>query len=365
MIRINALQLQAGSFHLDISRLEVEEGRYFVLLGPTGSGKTLLLETITGLRRLRQGTIFFGSQNVSSWLPEKRAVGMVPQELFLFPHLSVAQNVCFGLPRNLSPKNRQVRLHEIAALTRIEDLLGRRIRGLSGGEKQRVALARALAPSPKVLLLDEPLSAVDGEAQELLQEMLRSLHRALRPTVLHVTHSIPEAMALGDRIGILQNGRLTQEGSPLEIWRKPATTATARFLANPNLFPAMARQEGSGSIVRLLSGEMLCSEEPTEGQVTAAIRPEEIQLVPREEEEKTGWIPGQVMEIADRGVLLAIKVQTGSLFTVFLTRQQAISMSLHLGLEVLLGIPPSAVHCCPADAERTKINSPQSPSDED
>lgn len=283
MIRIQGLELAAGAFTLSIDELMVARGEFLVILGPTGAGKTVLLETVAGLRRPRAGAIWFGEREVTALPPEDRGVGMVYQDYALFPHLTVAQNIAFGLrarrrdrdgrdrawngqpgpggrrsrepggaidergagPRAAASRRPETgrsreRVDELASLLGIEALLRRYPAGLSGGEQQRVALARALAIDPEVLLLDEPLSALDRQTRQELRTEIKRLCNELGATVMHVTHDLDEGIELGDRMAVLVDGRLRQTGSPHEVTRYPRDTAVAQLLGCPNVLPGAA-----------------------------------------------------------------------------------------------------------------------------
>lgn len=349
MIRLENLLLRAGEFELEIPDLQLSEGEYFVLLGPTGSGKTVLLEAIAGLGHQCRGSIYLGSADVSQWPPEKRGAGFVYQDYLLFPHLSVSDNIGFGL-RGMPGGERTRRVREMAELLRIEGLLGRSARGLSGGEQQRVALARALVARPRVLLLDEPLSALDSETRELLQSELRRLHQALRPTVLHVTHNSVEAMALADRVGVLGEGRLQQVGSPLEVFRQPTNSFVARFVGCRNVFSGVAR----GQSVQVLASEGRADVGPVLridgewwGRCTVVVRPEEIRLSPEEPGGAEGnCLSGIVEEATVAGAWAEVKVNVAPAFVAFLTRPDLERLAIKPGERVWLSFLSSSVHLC-------------------
>ncbi len=220
MISIDNLCLRAGAFAIEGLNLHVPTGEYAVLMGRTGSGKTSLLESICGLKPIRSGRIFLLGQDVTGLRPAERGIGYVPQDLALFPTLSVAEHLAFALRVRAwdEPAIRR-RVDEMSQLLGIGHLLQRRPAGLSGGESQRVALGRALAFQPRILLLDEPLSALDDETREEAYVLLRSVQRAAGVTTLHVTHSQNEADRLADRLLLLHNGTI-QMRSP-----EPKTTS--------------------------------------------------------------------------------------------------------------------------------------------
>ncbi|WP_417731674.1 ABC transporter ATP-binding protein [Rosistilla oblonga] len=200
MMELAEVSVAAGTFSLRGLSLRIETGEYAVLMGKTGIGKTTLLETICGLRKLGGGKIRIAGVDVSGWSAADRNVGYVPQDLALFPTMTVGQHLEFALRFRKAPRRqRAVRVREMAATLQIESLLDRKIDGLSGGEAQRVALGRALTFGPSVLLLDEPLSALDAETRQNVQAILRQINRKTGVTVLHVTHSQGEAESLADR----------------------------------------------------------------------------------------------------------------------------------------------------------------------
>lgn len=260
MITIRDLCVRLGSFALEGLNLRLEPGEYFILLGPTGAGKTVLIETLAGLQRPCGGSIWLRSATatgenheamaeatapeveITHWPPEIRGFGYVPQDYALFPHLSVAQNIAFGLHMKGVPvleQNRQVK--DMAERLGITHLLDRSVSRLSGGERQRVALARALIIAPRLLLLDEPTSAIDPNTRHDLWTELKWVQREFRVTTLHVTHNFEEAMALADRLAVLLNGRLCQVGPPEKVFRQPADRDVATFLGIHNLFEAQVR----------------------------------------------------------------------------------------------------------------------------
>ncbi len=211
MLEIKNLKLNLGQFSLNDINIKIESGEYFVMLGPSGSGKTVLLETIAGLYKPDEGSIHYNNRNLVSLPPEKRNIGFVYQNYELFPHMTVRDNIIFGLKvRKISEDIINEKLHVLVSMLKISHLLHRYPNKLSGGEKQRVALARALIISPEILLLDEPMSALDMTIKLSLQKEIKAIHKELKTTVFHVTHDIEEAVYLSDKIGIMKGGRLLE-----------------------------------------------------------------------------------------------------------------------------------------------------------
>jgi ABC-type sugar transport system ATPase subunit len=219
---------------LDGVDLTSGQGEYLVLLGPPGGGKSTFLRTVAGLERPTEGEVYIGGRLVNGLPPRVRQVAMVPQSYALYPHKSVHGNIEFPLKAESVPRNlRERKIRWAAELLGITDLLGRRPRQLSGGERQRVALARALVREPEVFLLDEPLSGVDAKLRAAARDELRRFHRQIGTATVHVTHDQDEAMGLGDRVAVLNAGRLRQVGTPRDIYDEPADTFVATFVGSP------------------------------------------------------------------------------------------------------------------------------------
>jgi putative spermidine/putrescine transport system ATP-binding protein len=232
----NASKSFGGHMVLKPFSLDIEAGQKVAILGPSGCGKTTTLRLIAGLEAPDPGgRIFFGGRDVTNVPVEKRRIGMVFQHFALFPHLTVEENVAYGLKARKAPKSQKAEtVRQMLSLVKLESKADRRIGALSGGEKQRVALARALASGPRVLLLDEPLGALDAILRVSLREELEELLSALGVTTVMVTHDQDEAMALGDQIVVMKDGRVEQSGSPFEIYHKPKTSFVAGFLGGSN-----------------------------------------------------------------------------------------------------------------------------------
>ena len=225
-----------GADVLDRVELDVGESERLAVLGPSGSGKSTLLRTISGLVRPAAGRVLLGGEDITGVPPHRRGIGLMHQEGALFLHHDVAGNVAFGLRVAGVPRaERERRTHELLDLVGLPGFEARLIGELSGGERQRVGLARALAPRPRVLLLDEPLGSLDRPLRERLVQELDELFERLRLTVVHVTHDVAEAFAIGNRVALMRAGRIVQQGAPDDLWARPASEWSAAFLGQTNV----------------------------------------------------------------------------------------------------------------------------------
>jgi len=279
MIQVVDLVAHYGQFSLKHIDVAIEEGECFVLLGPSGASKTLFLETVLGIKPPDQGQILCEGRDISRARPEERGFSYLPQDLALFPHLSVRQNIAFGLTiRRAKRPTIEERIRRVARLLAIEPLLERRnVRSLSGGEKQRVALARALVVEPEVLFLDEPFSALDPATRRQLHAEFREIWRRLKLTVVLVTHDQEEAATLADKLAVIINGKIQQCGSPAELFERPANLATARFLVLENIFQgALCPSSNNGPLHEVQCGSVRLAvaspEPPPPGPVRIGIR---------------------------------------------------------------------------------------------
>ncbi len=246
-LAIDSLDCVVGDFSLRGVSLSVPGGEYHLLLGPTGSGKSTLIKCVLGLLSPSAGRILLGGEEITSFPPERRRLGYLPQNYALFPHLDVEQNILFSLKSGRISSARAHRdLEGLLSLLKIESLRKRRVRELSGGEKQKTALARALLARPRLLLLDEPFSAVDEGSRRSLWLELKRAAGEIGVTVIHITHHLDEAYTLGERISVLIDGKIRQSGSREEIFERPGSPEVARYLNYRNIF--------AGPIVKTESG---------------------------------------------------------------------------------------------------------------
>lgn len=278
MIKAENISFAVGDFRLSDLSLQIEPRSYFVLLGPPGSGKTIFLECLCGLKTIDSGRIYIGDSDVTGLEPRARNIGYVPQDYALFPHLSVRKNIAFGLRgRGLSGREVAGKIEKMAQMLGISRLLDRRVPGLSGGEKQRTALARALVLEPRVLLLDEPVCALDEVTRHSICALLHKIQQKLELTVIHVSHNLEEAFSVADRAAILNEGAIQQTGLLSRLMRKPANEFVARFMRCENVFDGRVCEGSDGRTVEA-AGIKLAVDSQCGGEVKLAIRPEDVQL---------------------------------------------------------------------------------------
>ena len=276
---------------LDDVSVEIRQGEFFTLLGPSGCGKTTLLRLIAGSEMPTDGLILLDGQDTTYLPPNKRPVNTVFQSYALFPHLTVAQNISFGLEMMGKPRAEiAARTEKMLALVKLEAMAGRKTSQLSGGQQQRVALARALAPQPKVLLLDEPLSALDLKLRQAMQIELKRLQQETGITFVFVTHDQEEALTMSDRIGVMSNGKLQQVGTAKEIYTTPKNRFVASFIGETNFLAAKA----DGTKARLASGDVVDLAVPVSGDVTLTVRPEQVRLASANE---PGALPATITNL--------------------------------------------------------------------
>jgi len=336
----------------DVS-ISFAEGEFFGLLGPSGSGKTTLLRAIAGFVDLDAGDIFIDGRPVANRPVHRRDIGMVFQNYALFPHLTVRDNVAFGLAvRGRSNAEREQAVAELLRLVRLEGLDDRRPRQLSGGQQQRVALARALATRPRVLLLDEPLGALDKRLRQQMQVELRQIQRKVGITTIFVTHDQEEALTLSDRIAILNEGRIVQLGPPAQVYERPVSSFAASFLGDANLLEG--RVGADGVEVRGLGVVRTADRLPPAGTaVRLAIRPEKFAVGPEggigSDANRVGGVIRSALytgtsityevDVAGRAVAADGKAGDARTFTVF--QQNRAAEPLALGAAVELSWSPA------------------------
>jgi molybdopterin-binding protein len=346
VIVIRNLKVDLGNFLLQNINLEINSGEYFIILGPTGAGKTVLLEALAGLFPVLEGEVWIDSREITKLNPEKRKIGIVYQDYALFPHLSVEENIAFGLRLRKYPKGEiKEKVNAIAEIVGVTHLLERKPKTLSGGEQQRVALARVLVTEPEVLLLDEPLSALDPETKERMQSTLKEVHRRVKVTIIHVTHDFEEAIALGHRVAVLNDGRIAQVGAPEEILRQPNSEFVAHFALSRNIFTGKAEEDKDGHAFIDIGGAKLMTITESKGEVRLSLRPEDI-IISKEPIHSTArnCFQGVVSDIADRGSIIYVTVSLPPDFICLITRQSFEELELREGVRVWITFKASAVH---------------------
>ena len=341
-ISIESLSMEygaAGSGHLalDTVSLEIRDNEFFTLLGPSGCGKTTLLRLIAGLEQPSAGVIRLYGEPMQDLPPFRRPVNTVFQSYALFPHMTVTQNIGFGLEMQGKPKTEiAATVEKMLALVKLPDVGNRRADQLSGGQQQRIALARALASRPRVLLLDESLSALDMKLRKDMQIELKRLQAETGITFIFVTHDQEEALTMSDRIAVMSKGRILQVGTPNEIYERPLNRTVADFIGETNFLEADPFAGGA----RLADGQVLSlAGMPESGRITLAIRPERVSLT------DSGNLAGEVEEVVYIGTdtLYLLKVAGQSGFRVRQQNRAGSGQPLPRGAQVRLDVPAAAI----------------------
>jgi putative spermidine/putrescine transport system ATP-binding protein len=356
-IKIQGLTKKYGSMYaLDSVDLDIKSGEFLTLLGPSGSGKTTLLMAIAGFNRPDAGSIRFGEEEMILKAPHQRGVGMVFQSYALFPHMTVAENIAFPLRlRGVGAAESAERVDTALATVQLSGLGDRDIDQLSGGQRQRVALARAFVFRPRILLMDEPLSALDKKLREQMQIELKHLHEQLGVTTVYVTHDQREALTMSDRIAVINEGKLAQVDTPHVIYNRPANAFVAHFIGESTILPLT--QNGSGG---LQFGDHLIARDhagDAGSEWSLVIRPERLFVIRDEaiDPEKTVVFPGVIREFVFQGdtafALASIGEQQNLSFR-FGTDSSSSQDTLHPGDPISLGLHRSDVIIIPRDGER-------------
>lgn len=337
MIRVKNISNNWGEFELKNVSLEVKQGEYFVILGPTGSGKTLLLELIVGLYIPNKGKIFIEGKDITYEVPEKRNLGFLYQDYSLFPHFSVRKNIEYGMKlRNMSKTEIENKLKELSKMFKIQNLMHRDVTTLSGGEQQRVALARALATNPKVLLLDEPFSALDENTKANLISEMKELHQKEGITFIHVTHSQEEAMILADRIGIIMNGTIAQIGTPEEIFYKPKTKEIARFVKIENIWEGKVIEKRNEEIIIEIKGKKIVAISnhfKVGDEVRLIIRPEDV-VIGEGNTSARNVFKGVVSDVIKHGFYNIVRIDCGFQVEAAVTKQSIENLNIKEGKNI-------------------------------
>ena len=347
MLRIEGLKAVAGTFHLQGVTLEVPEASYAVLLGPPGSGKSVLIETLCGLRRPTAGRILLEGADITRLDPRDRRIGYVPQDYALFPTKRVAANAMFGLRvRGVSRAAARQRIQPLVEMLGLGPLLQRWPGTLSGGEQQRVALARALATNPDLLLLDEPVSALDEVSRDRVCRDLRRIQRDLGITTLHISHNLEEAFSVADVAAVMHDGRIVQVG-PLEtLVRRPRTVFVAQFLRAENVFTG----EADGAAVAVGPLRLRIADDRT-GPISVMVRPEHIGLSGDRQAAEPGAtvLAATIERRIDRGAYVRIDLNGPVPLVVHASHHALAHLPTEPGATIFATIRPDHVHVLDED----------------
>jgi molybdopterin-binding protein len=349
MLKIKNISVRLGNFSLRDINFSVAKGEYFVLLGMSGAGKSVLLQIIAGMIRQKEGQIILNNRDISHERIQKRSVGLVFQDSSVFPHMSVFDNIAYPL-RSRSLKKDEIRntVLNLTELTNISALLNRSPEGLSGGEQQRVALARALALKPGCLLLDEPISSLDVQLRGEMRSLLRKINQTGQ-TIVHVTHDYEEAAILANRIGVIESGRLVQTGTTDEVFHHPKSEFVANFVGIRNFFEGDLKGNGDSLKIFSTAGhELLLLSEDYDGQGHVIIRGEDIILSEVEPDSTAvNKMKGTVTGIEPARVGVEVFIDCGIVFSSLVSKESIQKFSLETGKEIWMSFKASAVKFIP------------------
>ena len=340
-LKIEQLETVAGGFRLGPLDLKAPSGSYGVLLGPPGSGKSVLVETLCGLRGATSGRILMDGQDITELDPRERRVGYVPQDYLLFPARTVGNNILLGLKAHgLGAAEAKRDMEWVLNLLDIGHLVDRWPATLSGGEQQRVALARAIAIKPRLLLLDEPVSALDEGLRERVCRDLRRLQRELEITTLHISHNQEEALAVSDWATVLHQGKLQQTGTMGELLRRPTSEMVARFFRAENVFSGMATPLDDRQSAIAFADHNLVVDGSLAGSVQFMIRPENVRLA--EEGDTTNTLTARLLDIGDRGLYQRLELDAGIPIILFEPTRRP--LDAEVGQDVRIALPAESIH---------------------
>ena len=371
LIRLSGV---AKSFDNDVIlkslNLSVNDGEFVTLLGPSGCGKTTTLRIIGGFEKPDAGDVFFASQRINDVPPNKRNINTVFQKYALFPHLNVAENIAFGLNiRKVDKKEVARRVEEMLELVNLKGFGRRSVASLSGGQQQRVAIARAVIQQPKVLLLDEPLGALDLKLRKEMQVELKNLHETLNMTFIYVTHDQEEALTMSDTVVVMNQGEILQQGTPIDIYNEPANAFVADFIGESNIIPGIMKQD---KVIEFLGTVYDCVDTGFEKNepVDLVIRPEDIVLLEKSSgsiQQADRLLKGRVQTCLFKGVHYEMLVETeGFTFMVHST------VACHVGADKYLDVDPDNIHIMKksdiatvTELEHMREQDPTDPEEED
>ncbi len=346
LLKVEDLSIELGEFKLEKASFGVEKGDYLMIIGPTGSGKTIILETIAGFYQPKHGRIYMNGKDITGLPPEKRGISMVYQDYVLFPHMSVYENIAFGLRKKMNDEDMIKReIERIAKVLKIKHLLNRSPTTLSGGEQQRVAIARALVVKPEILLMDEPFSSLDVKTRERMRKLVKKAMEEYSTTVIQVTHDFEDVFTLANKIIIMKEGKILQMGAPEEIFSKPANEFIANFVST-NLLRCKALKNEDNVGILNCNGVILYSadEVKVNDEVTVSIRPEDIII--SDNMVKTSAknvLRAKVVEMEKQGNLVWVTIDTGIRLRVIITPNSAEALGIREGEEVYAIFKATAV----------------------
>ena len=345
MLTLQHISKRFPGFFLEEISFTVEQGDYFILLGESGAGKSMLLETIAGLVKPDSGTIRLNGKDITGEKIQNRAIGLVFQDHAVFPHMTVSENIIYALYNSdLSKKEKKEKVKNLANELGISELLNRRPETLSGGELQRVALGRTLIQQPKILLLDEPLASIDARLKGELRRLLRKIHKNGQ-TILHVTHDYEEALSLGTKIAVINEGKVIQAGSPAEVFHHPKSEFVAHFVGVKNFFPASLVMENKASFAvtdNNIRIRIVTDETGVEGFVL--IRGEDIllSLEPVETSSTNNFI-GQVTEVVPSSGGMDVTIDIGIEIHALITHESHVKLGIQEGKTCWIHFKATAV----------------------
>jgi molybdate transport system ATP-binding protein len=357
VLRIESLSITLGEFSVRDVSLDIRPGEYFIILGPTGAGKTVLLETIAGIHTPESGRIILGDNEITSTEPRLRNIGMVYQDYVLFPHLTVEENITFGLrQRKISSDEQHALVEELSSLLEIPHLLNRYPGTLSGGEQQRVALARALVLKPEILLLDEPMSALDGRTRERMRMELSRIRKLTGTTIVQITHHFDDVFALADRIAIMREGWIVQVGETSDVFLHPSDTFVAEFVGIGNIIQGTSAKDGNITQIITHDGTVFFTASGIIGDVVATLPAEDVILSKAPfASSARNCLSGTVTEVIPSGSTVRVFLDVGFPLTALLTRESCRELHLEQGSRVYATFKASAVHVIAVSSQdRTK-----------
>jgi len=356
-VSIDGVTKKFGDFKaVDGVTIDIHEGEFFTLLGPSGCGKTTLLRMIIGFNSIDEGSISFSERKMNEIPPHKRNIGMVFQNYAVFPHMTVFDNVAYGLKaRGVAKEDIRRQVTDVLKLIKIEQYAKRSPSQLSGGQQQRVALARAIVIEPSILLMDEPLSNLDAKLRVEMRSAIKEIQKRLNITTVYVTHDQEEALAISDRIAVMNMGHIQQIGFPREIYSRPRNTFVAGFIGISNLLKAdLVGIEGTFGLVEFIGGEILKipMREPRIGKVIVAVRPEEAKLM----DAGSCTMKGTVVEATFLGDTITYVIDLGNDLMMQVNEYIAESEFSHtVGSKVGIKLDESRINVFSADGEKAFV----------